>query len=105
MNGSIAHDPSAVPVSYFSIAGVTMEARVRMLNNLIDHFTVKLVVIQLGIDPMLGRCYAIVVDGGPTMTQHWVNLDGHVFGFLHFTICLHLIVLEYRITHNNSTMA
>ena len=25
-------------------------------------------------EPMLGQCWADVVDGGPTLTQHWFNV-------------------------------
>ena len=28
-----------------------------------------------GIEPMLGQCWAAVVDGGPTLTQYWVNVS------------------------------
>ena len=27
------------------------------------------------IDPMLGECWGDVRDGGPTITQHWVNVS------------------------------
>ena len=27
------------------------------------------------IEPMLGQCWADVVDGGPAMTQHWFNVS------------------------------
>ena len=34
-----------------------------------------------GIDPMLGRCWASVEDGGPTMTQPWVNASCLLRGY------------------------
>ena len=27
------------------------------------------------VDPMLVYCWATVVDGGPTISQHWVNVS------------------------------
>ena len=26
------------------------------------------------IEPMLGQCWIDVLDGGPTLTQHWFNV-------------------------------
>ena len=26
------------------------------------------------IDPMLGQCWASVIDGGPELTRHWINV-------------------------------
>ena len=30
---------------------------------------------HLHVDPMLGWCWPSVVDGGPTLAQHWVNVS------------------------------
>ena len=32
------------------------------------------------IDPILGECWADVVEGGPTFTQHWVNASCLLWG-------------------------
>ena len=39
--------------------------------------------------PMLVHCWAAVVDGGPTVDQHWVNVSG-LLGSLHSWTCLWL---------------
>ena len=35
---------------------------------------------------MLGYCWATVADGGPTLTQHWLNIKGRTFSEVHLRL-------------------
>ena len=37
--------------------------------------------------PMLAQCWASVVDGGPTLSQHWVNFSC-LLGIVHIYVCM-----------------
>ena len=40
------------------------------------------------IEPMLGQCWADVVDGGPTLTQHWLNVSCKLYPHTRITSAL-----------------
>ena len=70
--GSLAAVETAVGVSDMCLLEPLTEEN--MIDNLRHRFEHDQIYVSLNINPMTGKCWFSVVDGGPTSPHHWYRV-------------------------------